>query len=224
MIIGEDKMKNLFCILSVVFVFASILVLAKGDINLLSPSKDLGLTKLLMTRHSVRELSDKALSLEQLSNILWAGQGINASGKKRTTASARATYPLKIYVMVKNVTNVEPGIYLYDPKDSKLTAVPKGEKKTDVVTNAVKQDWIAKAPAVILIAYAKPDKDLGEKTVMFVSVEAGAVMQNVYLMAVALGLGTCAVGGYDAKSTKEFFLLKPEEEPILMLPVGIPAP
>lgn len=129
MIIGEDKMKSLFCVLSVVFVFASILVLAKGDINLLSPSKDLPLTKLLMTRHSVRELSDKALSLEQLSNILWAGQGINASGKKRTTASARATYPLKIYVMVKNVTNVEPGYIFTTRKTASSPRFPKGRRK-----------------------------------------------------------------------------------------------
>jgi SagB-type dehydrogenase family enzyme len=218
-------MKMILLGLSVVFILVSIVVLAKGDISLTTPPKDLSLTKLLMARHSVRELSDKALSLEQLSNILWAGQGINSSGKKRTTASARATYPLKIYVMVKNVTNVEPGIYLYDPLAAKITAVTKGEKKTNIVPNAVKQEWIEKAPAVILISYTNPKEEMGshERTLMFVSVEAGAVMQNVYLMAESLGLGTCAVGGFDPKGTREFFLLNSGEEPILMLPVGIPA-
>ncbi len=217
-------MNKFMLILLALSLLCSAIVFARGDVNLTAPAKDQALTKLLMTRHSVRAYTDKALTLDQLSNIVWAAQGINASGKKRTTASARATYPLQIYVMVKNVTGVDPGIYLYDPQNNKLISVPKGEKKTSVVPDAVNQEWIAKTPVVLMISYSKPEKDLGDKTLMFVSVEAGAVMQNVYLMCEALGLGTCAVGGYDPKAAKEFFLLKPGEEPILMLPVGVPAP
>ena len=215
-------MKMLFGSMSVLFVLVSILVLAKGDINLKAPTKNLALSGLLFQRHSVRTFSDQALTLEQLSLVLWAGQGKTSYENKRTAPSAMATYPLKIYVMVKNVTDVDPGIYLFNPTSNKLETIPKGENKTTIVPTAVKQDWIKKAPSVLMISYTKPKEEMGssERTLIFGAIEVGAVMQNIYLMAESLDLGTCAVGGFDENGTRDFFLLSKDEKPMLLMPLG----
>ena len=77
---------------------------------------DISLEETLVRRRSVREYTGEALTLEDVSQLLWAAQGITSERGGRTAPSAGALYPLEVYVVTGNVQNLAPGIYRYNPK------------------------------------------------------------------------------------------------------------
>lgn len=190
-------------------------------IKLPAPSKDLEFSKLLEGRESIRKFNDKPLELKELSNLLWAANGLKESGKKRTIPSAGALYPLEIYVLVRNVNGLSQGIYRYDQDQNSLVLIGSQDRSKELLKGAIRQEWVATAPVIILISYlkSKTESKYGEKAKVFIPLEAGASMQNIYLMAQTLGLGTCAVGAFNEEEIKRIFNLK-EETPIILMPVG----
>ncbi len=80
------------------------------------------------TRRSHRDFIDKELTVDQLSQILWAAYGVTKPrsdypflrGGLRTAPSAGALYPLEIYVLVGKVNGIEPGLYRYVSQDHKI--------------------------------------------------------------------------------------------------------
>lgn len=215
-------MKKLFAFLLVFFLFSAVIFTAEEGFKLPAPQKDIALSKLLEGRESVRQFAEKNLSLQELSTILWAGQGMKSSSKKRTTPSAGALYPIELFVMTGNISDLKAGIYHYETPSHTLKLQVAGDKRKELLEKgAIRQDWVATAPAIVLITYIKSRTEgkYKERSISYIAVEGGAVMQNVYLMAQSLGLGTCAVGAFDDAKVKAVFNLK-EEEPILLMPVG----
>ena len=197
-------------------------LMAEEGIKLPPQMKDIALSKLLEGRESVRQFLAKPLSLSELSSLLWAGQGQKSSSKKRTAPSAGALYPIELYVMCGDVSELKAGIYRYETVSHTLKLISAGDKRKALLEqNALRQDWVATAPVIILISYVKSKTEgkYGERSLKYIAVEGGAVMQNLYLMAQSLGLGTCAVGGFDDEKVKKIFCLN-EEEPLLLMPVG----
>ncbi len=160
-----------------------------------------GLWGVLNQRRSRRRYVDRALSLAQLSQLLWATYGISgARGDRRlrTAPSAGALFPLDVYVLVNRVADVPAGYYQYQPEDHVL--VPAGhEVDPQALRDAcLGQSMITEAGAVFCLV-AVPDRAVpryGERAHRYIGLDAGHAMQNLYLAAEALGLGCCAIGAF----------------------------
>lgn len=190
-------------------------------ISLPSPTFDSKVTveQAIKARRSIRSFSNVPLTLNQVSNILWAAQGITdpATGH-RAAPSAMAVYPLEVYLVAGNVSGLPAGVYHYVPRGHKLVLVTSGDQRANISG----QGAVNEAPATIAIT-AVYDRFKGrstDKAQLWAALETGHVAENVCLEAVALGLSTVPVGGLDeAQMTKALHLSK-DYTPLYLLPVG----
>lgn len=178
----------------------------------------------LEQRRSQREFEAAALTLQELSQLLWAAQGQNRPDGGRTAPSAGALYPLEVYVAAGNVAGLTAGVYRYLPAGHGLAPVAAGDRRRALATAALGQDWIRSAPAVFVIAavYERTARKYGLRAPQYVHFEAGCAAENVALQAVALGLGTVVVGAFQDGDVVAATGLRAEERPLAILPVGRP--
>jgi len=178
----------------------------------------ISLEEALNKRRSVRDYKKGSLSLEQVSQLLWAASGENQYG--RTSPSAGATYPLEIYLAVGEVEGLEPGIYQYSPTGHSLEKIKEEDVRNNLSRAALGQGMIARAPIDIVIAanYHRTTGHYGQRGIRYVQMEAGHVGQNLHLQAAALNLGTVMVGAFEDRAVKEVLGIK--EDPLYIIPVG----
>lgn len=176
----------------------------------------------LLKRRSVRDYSDTPLSLREISQILWAAQGITDARGLRTAPSAGALYPLEIYVVAGNVTGLPAGIYKYRPHNHELTTIVQGDKRINIGNAALNQPSIKKAAAVIVFSaiYERTTVKYGERGIRYVHMEVGHAAQNLCLQAVSLGLGTVVIGAFDDSKMKQTMNMEDKEYPLYLIPVG----
>jgi SagB-type dehydrogenase family enzyme len=176
----------------------------------------------LRARRSVRSYADVPLTLAQLGQILWAAQGVTSADGHRTAPSAGATYPLEVYVVAGNVTGLPAGVYKYRPQGHELLPHLDGDQRAALARAAVRQDWITQAPAALAITavYERTRPRYRDRTERYVAIEVGHVGQNVYLEAVALGLGTVMAGAFVDDSVAAVLKLDRAERPLAVMPVG----
>jgi SagB-type dehydrogenase family enzyme len=156
------------------------------------------------------------LSLEEVSQILWAAQGITDSTTgKRTAPSAMARYLLELYFIPGNVTGLSPGIYKYVPQGHELIQIAEGDFKGKLF-EAVGQEPIKNAPAVLIFT------GLTElaRNPNWMYLEAGHAAQNVYLQAVSLKMGTVVMAGFKDEKVREAVNLPENKQPIYIMPLG----
>ncbi|MEO2117403.1 MAG: SagB/ThcOx family dehydrogenase [Methanocaldococcus sp.] len=182
--------------------------------------EEIKLEDVLIKRRSIREYSSSPLTLRELSHILFAAYGITDERGFKTVPSAGATYPLEIYVNVKDVIGIEEGVYKYIPERHSIVRVLEKEVGYELALAALRQMFIAVAPIVLIIAanYERTISVYGDRGFRYVHMEVGHVAQNIYLMATSLGLGTVSVGAFYDDEVKE--VLKIKEHPLLLMPVG----
>ena len=177
----------------------------------------------LLNRRSVREYKNEPLTLAEVSQLLWAAQGITEkAGGFRTAPSAGALYPLEIYVLAGNVNDLPEGIYKYRPRAHALEKVGEGDKRNELGDAALGQDWVKEGSIVIVFSavYERTTRKYGERGIRYVHIEVGHAAQNVYLQAVSLDLGTVVVGAFDDDEMKKIINMPKEEHPLLIMPVG----
>ena len=104
----------------------------------------------LFERRSQRDFLDTELTQEQLAQLLWAAAGVTTEDGRRTAPSAGALYPLDLYVVVTQVTGLEPGLYLYQPEQHTLAKVLAGDFRTALAEGSLDQQAIQRAPATLL--------------------------------------------------------------------------
>ena len=125
---------------------------SRGEAVKLPPPKydsKVSIEKALLERRSIRNYKEEPLTLNDLSQILWAAQGITEPKKGlRTAPSARALFLIEVYVLPGNVTNLPPGAYKYQPQGHDLIKIADGDKKAELF-RAVGQASIKNAPAVL---------------------------------------------------------------------------
>jgi len=212
-----------FVILGVLSVIAS--AWGEKEMIKLPPVKTIGkisVEEAISQRRSKRNFNREPLSQEELSQVLWAAQGISDKRGFRTVPSAGATFPLTLYVVIGEVSGVPAGIYRYNPQGHFLEIISPGDVRSELASSALRQDMIAVAPVDIIITakYSRTTRRYGERGIRYVHIETGHSGQNIYLECESLGLGTCAVGAFNDRSVKE--LLNIAEEPLYIMPVGIP--
>jgi len=173
-------------------------------------------------RRSVREFGGGGLALEDISQLLWAAQGITDKDRYRAAPSAGALYPLELYVVAGDVEGLSLGVYRYRPKSHELVHVASGERRMSLASVALGQGWVSRAPAVLVIAgvYERSMKKYGQRAHRYTHIEVGHVAQNIYLQATALGLGTALVGAFHDSEVQDVLSLPPDHEPLGLMPVG----
>lgn len=157
----------------------------------------------IASRESVRNYSEASLTLEELSALLWAVQGVRRvagpTTALRTVPSAGARHSFETYLAIDRVETLEPGIYRYLPFEHELVLM---RSDADVGSKAgeacLKQACVGKA-AVNFFWTTVPARsewryDLAAHKV--IAIDAGHVGQNLYLAAEAMGLGVCAIAAY----------------------------
>jgi SagB-type dehydrogenase family enzyme len=183
----------------------------------------------LKQRRSVRNFAPTPLTLDDVGQLCWAAQGVtDEKGGHRTAPSARAIYPLELYVAAGTVTGLSTGFYHYQPADHSLQLVAPDDKRAALDQKAVGQSWnpIAKAPAVFVISgnigkmTNSEDPLVKERGAQFMWVEAGLASQGFFLEATAMGLGSVYTGGFRRKETQAVLGLPSSEEVLGILPVG----
>lgn len=177
----------------------------------------------LVLRRSVRNFADTTVSLNELSQLLWAANGLS-KGNYRTAPSAGATYPLYCYAVVGSVEKIEKGLYQYIVKNHALKRVLPYDLRSVLCQAALHQTFIQQAPVVIVITavYEKTTGHYGQRGIRYVYMEAGHAGQNISLQAIALGLGCVMVGAFHDEMVKEVLSLDKREEPLYIIPVGRP--
>jgi SagB-type dehydrogenase family enzyme len=201
------------------------------EIMLPQPSHkgEMSVEEALHTRRSIRTFSDKTLTQEQVSQLLWATYGVtmvSSSGREYKTApSAGATYPLEIYLMAGNVDGIAPGLYKYNPGRNTLIQQQSGDLRKKTSDACLGQKMIAEAPVSIVFSavYERTTARYGKRGEdRYVCMDLGHAAQNTYLQATAMGLGTCAVGAFEDDQLLKVLKLPDNEKVLYLMPVGYP--
>jgi SagB-type dehydrogenase family enzyme len=190
---------------------------ATDHVKLPPPNRTGGmtLTEALANRRSVRSFTAVPLTLPEISQLLWAAQGITDGKGHRTAPSAHAAYFLHVYLVSAT------GLSEYLPAGHELLKL----SEKDLRAALSSQKSVAAAPVVLLVAgdYDRATQQLGAETGQrLVNLEAGHAAQNVLLQATALGLGAVPVGGIQPKQVQQAASLPPSSVPIYLIPVGHP--
>jgi len=174
----------------------------------------------LAKRRSVRAFSSKALTLEQVSQLAWAAQGITEPGRGlRTAPSAGATYPLELYLATPD------GLFRYLPRGHKVAKLSGEDRRAALAEAALGQASVRNAALDIVITalYERTAGKYGARAQRYVHLEAGHVAQNIHLQAVSLGLGSVPVGAFEDAAVSKVLALGSGETPLYIIPVGHPA-
>ncbi len=181
-------------------------------------------------RESRREFADEALSLEELSLLLWATQGIRRVSPKGTWAmrnvpSGGCRHPFETYLRIRRVDTLAPGLYRYLPVEHALVAVdaPGADPKVSLAEACYGQEFVDSA-AVAFVWTAIPYRTewrYGPDSLKDILLSCGHICQNLYLACESIGAGTCAIVAYDQDELDKFLGVDGKDEiSLYVAPVG----
>lgn len=186
---------------------------------------NISLEQALAERRSWREFTSDSLTLNELTQLLWAAQGVTSGDGFRAAPSAGATFPLEAYAIVKRVRGLAAGVYHYTagpaPHEHRLEAVRVFDPAPDL-SLAAGQECVAECAAALALAAfeSRTATRYGERALRYVYMEAGHAAQNALLQAHTLNLGAVPVGAFSDHDLKT--LLRTEGDPLYLIPVGHP--
>jgi len=187
------------------------------QIKLPTPDKTKGasIMKAFNDRQSDRTFAPDKLSQQDISNLLWAANGINRPDGKRTAPSCRNFQEVGVYVILPEAA------YLYDAKAHALTLLTEGDYRTAVAGG---QDFVKLAPLCIVLSadLTRFGGTITESTKLMASVDVGIVCQNINLACAGLGLATVPRATMDQVALKKVLKLKDTDLLLMNNPVGYP--
>jgi SagB-type dehydrogenase family enzyme len=188
---------------------------------------DMSVLEAIRRRRSHRRFVASPLSLEELSFLLWATQGVQEltrAGARRTVPSAGSRHPFETYLAVRMVTGLCPGLYRYLPLDHALCplgAVPEMEAR--LVAGCCDQRFVGQA-AVTFIWSAVPYRTEWRYSVVshkVIAMDAGHLCQNLYLACESINAGTCAIGAFEQELMDALIAVDGVDEFVIYVaPVG----
>ncbi len=182
-----------------------------------APKGSMNLLETLWQRRSVRSFLSKTLTDNEISQLLFAAQGISDTQRGlRTAPSAGATYPLEIYLVTAD------GLYHYLPDKNALRLLKTGDIRSELSAAALGQNTIREAPAIIIFSaiFERTTGRYRDRGVRYVYIEVGHAAQNVHLMAVALGLASVPIGAFDDVKVARIIGVSQSEKVLYLIPVG----
>jgi SagB-type dehydrogenase family enzyme len=188
---------------------------------------EVSLKTAILRRESRRRFSNEALSIEELSFLLWATQGVRKWQQKnalRTVPSAGNRHALETYLAVFNVDCLETGIYRYLPSQHQLVLESSPDHLKERMTEAALNQKFAGSSAVTFIwttiSY-RMEWCYAEASYKVIALDAGHICQNLYLACEAIGAGTCAIAAYNQQAADRLLSIDGEDEFVVyMAPVG----
>jgi SagB-type dehydrogenase family enzyme len=203
------------------------------EIYLPAPQLDgsISVEKALYNRRSHRNFQDREISIENLSQILWAAYGITLPytdydflrGGFRTAPSAGGLYPLDIYVAVGKVSGLTSGLYKYIPKEHRMIRIINEDIRMELCLAAWQQAMVKEAPVslIYIAVFNRTTDKYGQRgRERYVCMDLGHSAENVYLQVETLGLGTCAIAAFSDDKVSAVLKLSKEEEPLYIMPIG----
>ena len=179
------------------------------------------LEEALARRRSIRDFAETTLSDAELSQLLWAAQGITQrSLGLRTAPSAGALYPLEVLLSTR------AGVFRYEPETHQLHQLTSTDLRNALFKAALRQESVRDAPAVIAIVgvYERTAKKYNPtRAKRYVHLEAGHAAQNLLLQAVAMDLAAVPIGAFEDGEVKRVLGLPRTHQPLYLVPVGHPA-
>lgn len=182
-----------------------------------APRKETGkpLMQALQLRRSIREYSQRPLSAQTVSDLLWAAYGVNRPSGDRTAPYWRHIMVIDVY------TAMADGVWLYDPKQHAL----RPHLGADIRAQTGMQDFVATAPLnLVYVVHGERMKDVSpEDRRLYGSVDAAFAGQNVYLYCASEGLATVFRGAVDHEKLGRAMKLGDEQFVAFAQTVGYPA-
>jgi len=169
----------------------------------------------LKDRKTSRDFNSEKISLQMLSNLLWAAFGINRPDSGRRTAPSAVNWQeIDLYITLPE------GVYLYDAKNHLLQPVSKG----DIRGMTGRQSFVKEAPVnLIYVAdFSRMGKASNEDKEFYSAADTGMVVQNVYLFCASEGLATGVRAFIDKPALAKAMQLRPDQKIVLAQSVGYP--
>lgn len=209
-------MKKIIGCISLLLIAGVVLAQSAKNIKLNPPSLERGfpVMKALQLRSSVTEWDTTMLAIQDLSDLLWAANGINRPDiGKRTAPSAMNAQDVDIYVVMKT------GVYLYNAQLHQLEFLVTGDHRALV---AERQEYVAKAPVIcVLISdisrFSSEDKSLN---LQWAAMDAGIVSQNIALFCSGVGFATRPRATMNQQKLRQILQLKDTQHALLNNPVS----
>lgn len=194
------------------------LQLQAGDFRPLPPPRTDGgkpLMQSLKERRTTREFATTPIPDALLSDLLWAGFGINRPGTgHRTAPSAMNQQEIDIYVATS------AGVFLFDAKENGLR--PGVTNDVRALTGALPGSTNAPVSLIFVADRARMEKSKGPEGEFYAAFDAGCVSQNVYLFCASVGLGTVVHEIGDRSKLAQAMGLRSDQRVILAQTVGSP--
>lgn len=187
------------------------------------------LWEVVRRRRSVRRYAERPLTLTDLSQLLWATQGITAHKHGyalRSAPSAGALYPVETYLVVNAVEGVSPGAYHYEAGAHRLAELKRGRFGALVAAAALGQTKLERCAVVFIWSAVLPRATwrYHQRSYRYIYLDAGHIAQNLALAAVGLELGTCQIGAFFDDELNEFLALDGTDETVIYLSAVGPLP
>lgn len=175
----------------------------------------------LARRRSTRDFAAQPLTRGELSQLLWAAQGVTERTQGlRAAPSAGALYPLLVYVVSSD------GVHRYEPRAHALRAVAPADRRGALAKASLDQAPVRAAPVSLVIVglVDRTRAKYGARAERFVAMEAGHAAQNVLLQATALGLAAVPIGALDEEGVRAVVGEGAAATPLYVVPVGRRSP
>jgi SagB-type dehydrogenase family enzyme len=178
----------------------------------------MALTESLAGRRSCRELTSTPLSLENVSQLCWAAQGVTHRDGLRAAPSAGALYRLTLLVLDAQ------GVHEYQSQGHALISRALDDIRASLQREALDQPCVGAAPVcfAIVMQIKRLAVRYGERSLQYGLLEAGHVAQNLLLQATALGLSGVPVGAFDDRRVDAALGLASGIRTVYLIPVGFP--
>lgn len=211
--------------------FSVDLIRAENEIKLPKPkyAGEVALEAAILKKKSVRGFSNSPISLEKVSQLLWAANGnlpVDAVSGATTKVfpSAGGLYPLEVFAVTgtDTVTGLPAGVYHYKAETNSLIPINPGDHRSLLGRAALGQMWIASAPITIVVGanFNRMTVKYGNRGLQYVFMESGASTQNIYLQAEALGLKAGSVGAFQDSYVSAALKLPADVNPLMLVSVG----
>lgn len=207
----------------------------EGDVtfDLVPPEKirlgTMSTAEAIKQRHSKRNFTNESLTLEELSYLLWATQGIRTTVESRgatlrVVPSGGARHPFETYLVVFRVEGLEQGLYRYSALEHKLIHIPTLTVSPDDIAKGCHDQGFVGKSAVVFVWSVIPYRTqwrYGTLSHKMIAQDSGHLCQNLYLASTSIGAGTCAIGAYDQDAMDKLLDLDGEDEFVVYVaPVG----